>query len=101
LLVEVLEDRNLLSFITAPAYAVGSGPDSVAVSDFNGDGIPDLAVANSRDGTVSVLLGKGDGAFQAAQFFKAGMNPGSLAVGDFNGDGIPSQWLTPALRIAP
>jgi hypothetical protein len=59
------------------------------VADFNGDGIPDLAVGNSNDGTVSVLLGKGNGTFQAAQSFAAGMNPVSLAVGDFNGDGIP------------
>src|SRR5207302_5681521 len=56
-LVEVLEDRNLLSFITAPTYAVGSSPESVAVGDFNGDGIPDLAAANLGDDTVSVLLG--------------------------------------------
>ena len=76
-------------FITAPTYAVGSGPNSVAVADFNGDGIPDLAVGNFNDGTVSVLLGKGDGTFQTAQSFAAGMNPQSLAVGDFKGDGIP------------
>jgi hypothetical protein len=59
------------------------------VGDFNGDGTPDLAVAN-YDGTVSILLGKGDGTFQAAQSYLLG-NPGdiypSVAVGDFNGDG--------------
>src|SRR5437879_4321271 len=61
-LVEGLEDRTLLSFITAPTYAAGPNSDSVAVGDFNGDGIPDLAVANTvSNGTVSVLLGKGDG----------------------------------------
>src|SRR5207245_2105787 len=53
-LVEVLEDRTLLSFITAPTYAAGHYPDSVAVGDFNGDGHLDLAVANSGlNGTVS------------------------------------------------
>src|SRR5207253_3202005 len=39
--------------------------------------------------TVSVLLGNGDGTFQAAQAFGAGTNPASVAVGDFNGDGMP------------
>jgi hypothetical protein len=64
----------------------------VAVGDFNGDGIPDLAVANagtfpSYDGTVSVLLGNGDGTFQPAQSYAAGSRASSVAVGDFNGDG--------------
>src|SRR5207244_10409492 len=38
--VEALESRNLLSFIAAPTYAAGGYPISVAVGDFNGDGIP-------------------------------------------------------------
>jgi hypothetical protein len=61
----------------------------VAVGDFNGDGKPDLAVANWNSNSVSVLLGNGDGSFQAAQDFGAGISPESVAVGDFNGDGKP------------
>ena len=38
---------------------------SVAVGDFNGDGIPDLAISNESSSTVSILLGKGDGTFQS------------------------------------
>ena len=38
------------------SYAAGTHPSAVAVGDFNGDGKPDLAVANKNDGTVSVLL---------------------------------------------
>ena len=43
----------------------------------------------SSDHVVSVLLGKGDGTFQAARSFGVGTNPYSVAVGDFNGDGMP------------
>ena len=38
---------------------------------------------------VSVLLGNGDGTFQAARNFGAGFDPTSVALGDFNGDGVP------------
>ena len=44
-------------------YDVGQDPVSVAIADFNGDGIPDLAVANLKDGTITLLKGNGDGTF--------------------------------------
>jgi hypothetical protein len=60
----------------------------VAVGDFNGDGTMDLAAANESSNTVSVLLGNGDGTFQAARYFAVGTSPTSVTVGDFNGDGV-------------
>jgi hypothetical protein len=66
----------------------------VAVGDFNSDGVPDLVVANAsfnnngQGGSVAVLLGNGDGTFQAAVNYAAGLGPGWVGVGDFNGDGI-------------
>jgi hypothetical protein len=42
------------------AFDAGSNPVSVAVGDFNGDGHPDLVVANHDSNNVSVLLSKGD-----------------------------------------
>src|SRR5262249_29146850 len=67
------------------------GPGSVAVGDFKGDGILDLAVANAQQapprGTLSIFLGKGDGSFQAAQNYAVGSHLTSLAVADLNGDG--------------
>ena len=60
---------------------------SVAVDDFNGDGKSDLVTADSASDTASVLLGNGDGTFQAKQFFGTGTWPWSVAVSDFNGDG--------------
>jgi hypothetical protein len=59
------------------------------VSDLNGDGLPDLAVANFHDHSVSVLLGNGDGTFQAAVDYPANEALSSLAVADFNHDGVP------------
>ena len=60
---------------------------SVAVADFNGDGKSDLVTADYIDSTASVLLGNGNGTFQAKQSFGTGNQPFSVAVGDFNGDG--------------
>jgi len=65
---------------------VGTSPSAVVVGDFNGDGKPDLAVANSGSANVSVLLGNGDGTFKDAVNSSAGPSPQALAVGDFSGD---------------
>ena len=80
------------TFQPAVNYSDGAIPVSVVVGDFNGDGKLDLAVANIAagnigPGSVSVLLGNGDGTFQTALDYGVGSNPNSVAVGDFNGDG--------------
>jgi hypothetical protein len=76
-------------FLNPLTPATGNQPDAMAVGDFNGDGKPDLAIANYADNTVTILLGNGDGTFTAAASSPAtGLNPISLTVGDFNGDGI-------------
>src|SRR5439155_1113050 len=82
-----------VSFTARVDYPVGANPSSVAVGDFNGDGRPDLAVANygsnKQNDDVSVLLGNGDGTVQAAQYFATGgNNPVTVAVGDVNNDGV-------------
>ena len=75
-------------FTTGPTSATGSAPTTVAVGDFNGDGIPDLVTANSADNTMSVLLGNGDGTFTLKSSPAVGDAPYSFAIGDLNGDGI-------------
>src|SRR5262245_56258818 len=87
LLLEPLESRDLPSFVTAPAYPAGANARAVAVADFNGDGQPDLAVANyTGNGTVSVLLASGGG-YSAPVGYAAGVNPIDVIAADFNGDG--------------
>jgi hypothetical protein len=76
-------------FLEAPQYGTGSSPQAVAYADFNGDGIPDLAVANSASNTVSILLGNGDGTFQPKVDYPVDTNPQAIAAGDINGDGFP------------
>src|SRR6266699_2151245 len=61
----------------------------IAEGDFNGDGKLDLAVTDYSNNNVSVLLGNGDGTFQAPRTFPVGIHPAQVAVGDFNGDGKP------------
>ncbi len=70
--------------------ATGNGPAAIAVSDFNRDGNLDLAVANQTDGTVSILLGNGDGTFRphsASTDFSAGSSPKGIVAADFTGSG--------------
>lgn len=72
-------------------FAVGSMPVSMVVADFNGDYIPDLAVANSGSNNVTVLLGNGTGGFKGAPGSPYSVpnttKPSSIGLGDFNQDG--------------
>src|SRR6516225_2759200 len=69
------------------SFDVGSHPRSVAVGDLNGDGKPDLVVANLQSNTVSVLLGAGGGAFAAKVDYPTGGAPQFVTMGDLNRDG--------------
>jgi hypothetical protein len=82
-------------------YAVGTLPVALSAADFNGDGKVDLAVVNSdcgsrlpafictspSAGSVSILLGNGDGTFNAHVDYATGLDPWAIVAADFNGDG--------------
>ena len=65
----------------------GYDPQVQVIGDINGDGKPDVAVANFYGGTVTVLLGNGDGTFSFFDNFGTGTNPNAIGIGDFNNDG--------------
>ncbi len=84
-----LRDAGTGSFAGKADFATGTGPQSVALADFNGDGKQDLVTANHDADTVSILVSDGFGDFGANSDFATGDGPSSVAVGDFNGDGAP------------
>jgi hypothetical protein len=70
------------------SFAVGKNPVAVAASDFNADGLPDLAVANQGDNTISILLNQNNGNFAAATnspiaLRKTETAPSAIAAGTF------------------
>ncbi len=76
-------------FLQPSSSQVGSGPQSVAVADFNGDGYADVVVANAAAGTVSVLLNNGNGTFTLKSTIATGSGPAALVAADFDGNGKP------------
>ncbi len=87
-LVAATASAQTVSFASPRFLSTGAGADGVAIADFNGDGIPDLAVVDPA-GSVSVYLGNGHGGFTANGPFAVTGSPQSIAVADFNGDGLP------------
>jgi uncharacterized protein (TIGR03437 family) len=86
------------TFKAGATFSVGSSPSFLLAADFNRDGNLDLAVVNSgfifmdnNPGSISILLGKGDGTFRPAENLSVSATiwPNSVSTGDFNQDGIP------------
>jgi hypothetical protein len=74
-------------------FAAGHLPNDIAVADMNGDGNPDLVIADHQSPYVSILLGDGKGGFRAAPGSPVDVHsnphPHGVAVADFDGDGKP------------
>ncbi len=89
-LLTVLLGKGDGTFTTAQQISgsYGSYADCVAVSDLNGDGIPDLITCQGSP-AMTIFLGNGDGTFTFMSSNPVLAVPSSVAVADFNGDGSP------------
>ena len=78
--------------------AVGQSPVAIATGDLNADTVPDLAVVNQGDNTVSILLGSNnlDGTFSAAAGspLPTGATPAGVVIANFTGGTVPSLAVT-------
>ncbi|MFZ0689830.1 MAG: FG-GAP-like repeat-containing protein [Acidobacteriaceae bacterium] len=89
---ETLLNNGNGTFTAKATYVVVSngnfaGVTAIVPGDFDGDGIPDLAVVEGSTGTVQLWSGNGDGTFTLKSTTAAGSGPTSAVAGDFNADG--------------
>lgn len=84
--ISVYSGRNDGTFAPPLTYAGSPAPWFVTVGDVNGDGIPDVLIANQHD-SITILLGHGDGTFAPQMTHGAGRWPQHVGLGDINGDG--------------
>jgi hypothetical protein len=91
--IECLEDRTLLTFGFPINSALGAPIQSMAVGDFNNNGVPDLiavdpgSTTTGDPGHVSLVLGTGASTFAGSVLIESGGNPVGVVAADFNGDG--------------
>jgi hypothetical protein len=90
--VSILLGNGDGTFRAPASYRVQFSPSALAVGDFNGDGKLDLAVTNQGSGccapgTISILMGNGDGSFKPQVIYPVGDGPSSVAAADFKRDG--------------
>src|SRR5579863_5042036 len=74
-------------FVNLAPVSVPGGPSSLVLGDFNGDGVTDIATADSSSGMVSILPGSGGGFFLPPRNFAAGAGAHYIVAADFNRDG--------------
>jgi hypothetical protein len=83
--LSVLQEQNDLSLTLGGIYNAGPGRGSFAVADFNGDGVPDVAV-DSPEG-VAILFGSAGDGLRSSRAFAAGKPALNGALGDYSGSG--------------
>ncbi len=78
------------TFTSQTFVPAGTTPTSLAVADYNVDGLADLAVADSGDNAVTILFNQGAGVFGTLiPEVPVGTAPASIVSADFNADGRP------------
>ncbi|HET8948835.1 MAG TPA: FG-GAP-like repeat-containing protein [Candidatus Polarisedimenticolia bacterium] len=86
--ITILLGQGNGSFVPGTTLAGGEKLAAIVVGDFNGDGVQDLAAANSGNSNLLVYLGQGNGAFGPFSRYNTDEGPVDLAVTDLDGDGI-------------
>ena len=87
--IKVFLNNGRNGFISIANAAAEKGPEYIVPGNFTGDNIPDLAVANRRDASISILQGRGNGTFIFPHFnYPVGANARAMVGEDFNDDGL-------------
>jgi hypothetical protein len=80
--------------------AVGATPVAIAAGDLNTDGIPDLAVVNQADSSISVILGSTNAdatfSFAPGSPLSTATTPIGIVIANFTGGEVPSLAVTNA-----
>jgi len=95
--VQVLLGNGDGTFPNSAEYPFAFPAANITAGDFNGDGVPDLAVCGQADGKgyIALLAGKGDGSFQQPEVRSyTSTSLCNILAGDFNNDGIEDLALT-------
>ena len=90
------------TFQQAPLSLAGT---PLAISDFNGDGIPDLLMGSTGPGSASIYAGNGNGTFQPTPFYTVSLpdqylTAASASIGDVNADGHPDIILQKSTTVS-
>lgn len=72
-----------------PVRFAAPSPSRVIAGDLDRDGAPDLVACSQGTNSVTVLRGRGDGAFTSLGCFATGASPAEPVLADWNGDGNP------------
>ena len=100
ILLGSVDANSNIAFTEAPNSPIGVGqsPVAIATGDLDADGVPDLAVVNQGDNTVSILLGSSnlDGTFSAAAGspLATATTPAGIVIANFTGGNVPSIAVT-------
>ena len=90
---EISGDFRAGQFQVLPLHKTAAGQRGIILKDVDGDGRPDLLVAEPESGQLSVYLQQPDGTFAAPKKFPSLAGVSQIAVSDWNGDGHPEIFL--------